>query len=156
VPEDLLLRVRERGAHLDRPWSLTYLRNRGKVTRAQKEAWRTLWPHYGIDVQTHAGGGGPPPRLDFREVFADRPEAPLALEIGFGLGHSLMEMAVAHPDKNFVGVEVHKPGIGAALQKIQARRDELGDGWVDNVRVVRMDALWLVRDFVPLESLSDV
>ena len=156
VPEDLLLRVREKGAHLDRPWSLTYLRNRGKVTRAQKEAWRTLWPQYGIDVQTHAGGGGPPPRLDFREVFADRPEAPLALEIGFGLGHSLMEMAAAHPDKNFVGVEVHKPGIGAALQKIQARRDELGDGWVDNVRVVRMDALWLVRDFVPLESLSDV
>ena len=61
-----------------------------------------------------------------------------------------MEMAVAHPDKNFVGVEGSGPGIGAVLREIQARRDELGDGWVDNVRVVRMDALWLVRDFVPL------
>ena len=47
---------------------------------------------------------------------------PLALEVGFGLGHSLMEMAAAHPDKNFVGVEVHKPGIGAALRR--SRRDE--------------------------------
>ena len=156
LPEAKLLKVRDKGKHLDRPWDLTYLRNRGKVTRAQKEAWRTLWPQYGIDVQTHAGGGEPPPRIDFRTVFPDRPEAPLALEVGFGLGHSLMEMAAANPDKNFVGVEVHKPGIGAALQKIQARREDLGDEWIDNVRVVRMDALWLIRDFLPRESLSDV
>ena len=72
MPEAKLLKVRDKGKHLDRPWDLTYLRNRGKVTRAQKEAWRTLWPQYGIDVQTHAGGGEPPPRIDFRTVFPDR------------------------------------------------------------------------------------
>ena len=122
----------------------------------------------------------PPPKLDVRgDVFPHRPDAPLVLEIGFGLGHSLLEMAAAHPEKNFIGVEVHKPGVGAALIKLEEARlaaeaaaaassssSERGGGeerggasdineWVDNVRLIRMDALWLLRDFIPPRSLSD-
>lgn len=157
---------------MDRPWNLTYLRNQGTITRAQKRALRELWPLYGVDVDT---AGYPPRRLDVvNEVFPHRPNKPLVLEIGFGLGTSLLEMAAAHPERNFIGVEVHKPGIGAALIKLEAARvaaeerkhsvqkeNQHGKGgvvdelWVDNVRLVRMDALWLLRDFIPYESLSD-
>ena len=60
-----------------------------------------------------------------------------------------MEMATKFPRERFLGAEVHKPGIGAALRKLRS----FG---IENVRVVRMDALWLLRDFVPDDSLADV
>ena len=152
-----ILRPRTKGKHLDRPWHLTYLRNSGHATKgttAQRAALRELWPLYGVDIQTHGGAAGAaPPTLNLAGpdgVFGSRPaDAPVALEIGFGLGDSLVEMARAHPDRNFLGCEVHKPGIGAALLKIH-------DEGLDNVRLVRMDALWLLRDFIPPKSLSDV
>jgi tRNA (guanine-N7-)-methyltransferase len=59
---------------------------------------------------------------------------PLTLEIGFGMGDALVAMAAAHPERNFVGVDVYPPGIGSALLKIHARS-------LDNVRVVRADAV---------------
>ena len=193
--DETMGRRRVKGKHLDRPWYLTYLRKQGKVTQAQKSAIRHLWQRYGCEVTTYSGKAGvPPPKLDVRgEVFKHRPDAPLVLEIGFGLGDSLLEMAANHPEKNFIGVEVHKPGIGAALIKLEdarltaaaaaaaeeeeekeeeaeAEADEPEPGaeepgveekkergrWVDNVRLIRMDALWLLRDFIPPRSLSDV
>lgn len=104
--EASLLKPRTKGKHLDRPWHLTYLRKQGSVTPAQKNAIRNLWPRYGVEITTHSGAAGvPPPRLDLRgAVFPHRPDAPLVLEIGFGLGHSLLEMAAAHPERNFIGV----------------------------------------------------
>ena len=72
----------------------------------------------------------------------------MTLEIGFGLGDSLVEAARRSPTRNFLGAEVHRPGVGAALMKLR-------EAGVRNVLVVRMDALWLLRDFVPPNSLSD-
>ena len=167
-----ILKPRTRGKHLDRPWHLTYLRNQGHGTPAQKAALRELWSTYGVDVQTYGGPAGDdvgsavsdkedaaekksvrvraPPALDFAALFPELPpDAPATLEIGFGLGDSLVEMATKFPHERFLGAEVHKPGIGAALRKLRS----FG---IENVRVIRMDALWLLRDFVPDDSLADV
>ena len=167
-----ILKPRSRGKHLDRPWHLTYLRNQGHGTPAQKAALRELWSTYGVDVQTYGGPAGDdvgsavsdkedaaekksvrvraPPALDFAALFPELPpDAPATLEIGFGLGDSLVEMATKFPRERFLGAEVHKPGIGAALRKLRS----FG---IENVRVIRMDALWLLRDFVPDDSLADV
>ena len=165
-----ILKPRARGKHLDRPWHLTYLRNQGHGTPAQKAALRELWSTYGVDVQTYGGPAGDdvgsavsdeedaassvrvraPPALDFAALFPELPpDAPATLEIGFGLGDSLVEMATKFPHERFLGAEVHKPGIGAALRKLRS----FG---IENVRVIRMDALWLLRDFVPDDSLADV
>jgi tRNA (guanine-N7-)-methyltransferase len=73
----------------------------------------------------------------------------VALEIGFGLGDSLVEMASTCPGKRFLGAEVHRPGVGAALIKIHSAN-------IRNAKVVKMDALWLLRDFIPDGSLFDV
>jgi tRNA (guanine-N7-)-methyltransferase len=133
---------------------------------------RELWSTYGVDVQTYGGPAGDdvgsavsdkedaaekksarvraPPALDFAALFPELPpDAPATLEIGFGLGDSLVEMATKFPHERFLGAEVHKPGIGAALRKLRS----FG---IENVRVIRMDALWLLRDFVPDDSLADV
>ena len=155
---------------------MTYLRNQGHGTPAQKAALRDLWSTYGVDVQTYAGPAGDdagsashendppvatttrkekkspraPPALDFAALFPElSPESPVALEIGFGLGDSLVEMASTCPGKRFLGAEVHRPGVGAALIKIHSAA-------LRNARVVKMDALWLLRDFVPDGSLVDV
>ena len=120
-----LLRTRVRGKHLDRPWHLTYLRKRGVITAAQKRALRgDPWRLYGFEIVTHSGGAGPPPRLDlFRDVFPDATPRrdgdalitakppPVVLEIGFGLGDSLTRMCERHPERCFLGAEVHKPGV---------------------------------------------
>lgn len=122
---EALSRRRVKGKHLDRPWCLTYLRKQGKISRARKNAIRNLWPRYGVDVTTHSGvAGGQPPKLDLHGVvFPHRPpDAPLALEIGFGLGDSLLEMAAAYPEMNFIGVEVHKPVIGVRSQREWSER----------------------------------
>ena len=175
VASQAILKPRARGKHLDRPWHLTYLRNQGHGTPAQKAALRELWSTYGVDVQTYGGPAGDdvgsavsdeekedaaknkksvrvraPPALDFAALFPELPpDAPATLEIGFGLGDSLVEMATKFPHERFLGAEVHKPGIGAALRKLRS----FG---IENVRVIRMDALWLLRDFVPDDSLADV
>ena len=172
VASQAILKPRARGKHLDRPWHLTYLRNQGHGTPAQKAALRELWSTYGVDVQTYGGPAGDdvgsavsdkedaaekksvrvraPPALDFAALFPELPpDAPATLEIGFGLGDSLVEMATKFPRERFLGAEVHKPGIGAALRKLRS----FG---IENVRVIRMDALWLLRDFVPDDSLADV
>ena len=143
VASQAILKPRARGKHLDRPWHLTYLRNQGHGTPAQKAALRELWSTYGVDVQTYGGPAGddvgsafseknaaekksvrvraPPPALDFAALFPELPpDAPATLEIGFGLGDSLVEMATKFPHERFLGAEVHKPGIGAALRKLRS------------------------------------
>ena len=95
------------------------------ITAAQKRALRgDPWRLYGFEIVTHSGGAGPPPRLDlFRDVFPDATPRrdgdalitakppPVVLEIGFGLGDSLTRMCERHPERCFLGAEVHKPGV---------------------------------------------
>lgn len=108
----------------------------GRVTEAQTKALETLWPHYGVAAD-HA--------LKPMELFGR--EAPTVVEIGFGNGDTLAEMAAAAPETNFVGIEVHRPGVGHLLLRLKER--ELG-----NVRVYCADAVEILTRNVADGSLS--
>jgi tRNA (guanine-N7-)-methyltransferase len=74
-------------------------------------------------------------------------EAPVVVEIGFGMGKSLVEMAAASPEKDFIGIEVHRPGVGACL-------GDAGELGLTNLRVMEHDAVEVLKNMLPQESLS--
>lgn len=117
----------------------SYVLRAGRVTEGQKRALQDLWPRWGVEP----GDGA----LDFNALFGN--ERPVILEIGFGNGEATWRMAKASPGENFLGVEVHKPGVGRLLLKIE----EYG---LENVRIAREDAVVLLRERVPDASLSGV
>ncbi len=106
----------------------SYVRREGRITRAQQRALTELWPHYGIDR-------GETP-LDLEAAFA-RP-APVMLEIGFGNGDALAAMAAAHSQHNYLGIEVHRPGVGSLLLKLERQA-------IANVRVICADATQVLQ-----------
>jgi tRNA (guanine-N7-)-methyltransferase len=101
----------------------SFVRREGYMTPAQQRALEQLWPRYGIEL-----GDGV---LDPAVVFG-RP-APVIMEIGFGNGEALAAMAAAHPENDYLGVEVHRPGVGHLLRGLLAQN-------LSNVRVVCADA----------------
>ena len=105
----------------------SFVRREGRLTPGQQKALRTLWPDYGLAVE----GEIKPAQLFGRS-------APVTLEIGFGNGASLAEMAANEPDSDFIGIEVHRPGVGHLLRKLEQR--ELG-----NVRVFCHDAVEILE-----------
>ncbi|GAB3376383.1 tRNA (guanosine(46)-N7)-methyltransferase TrmB [Spongiibacter taiwanensis] len=111
----------------------------GRMTEGQKRAYDFHWPSKGLEV---ASGS-----LDLTEVFGR--EAPTVLEIGFGMGDSLAAMAEAAPDHNFIGVEVHRPGVGRLMHLI----DEAG---LTNLRAYCHDAVEVLETCIPDERLSRV
>ncbi|MFT4613485.1 MAG: tRNA (guanine-N7-)-methyltransferase [Bacteroidia bacterium] len=111
----------------------------GRMTPGQQRSIDNHWPHRGIEFD------GKP--LDIDAAF-DR-HAPTVLEIGFGMGQSLLQMAAAEPQNNFIGIEVHSPGVGRLLHDM----DEEG---VDNIRVYCHDAVEVLRDCIAQESLDVV
>ncbi|MDZ7825406.1 MAG: tRNA (guanosine(46)-N7)-methyltransferase TrmB [Gammaproteobacteria bacterium] len=118
----------------------SFVRRAGRVTERQQRALETLRPRYGVDLPE------PPEAVPpgfWPEQFGRT--GPLTLEIGFGMGHSLLEMAEREPERLFVGVEVHPPGIGALMAGLEERG-------LDNVRVLEGDAVAVLdRAFAPGE-----
>jgi tRNA (guanine-N7-)-methyltransferase len=117
----------------------SFVRREGRMTDAQRRALDELWPRYGID----AGEG----EIGFDAAFGRR--APTAMEIGFGDGRALLAMAAADPETNYVGVEVHRPGVGRVLREIEERG-------IGNVRVMCTDAALLLAGHVGEASLDAV
>ncbi|NBB91545.1 MAG: tRNA (guanosine(46)-N7)-methyltransferase TrmB [Gammaproteobacteria bacterium] len=115
----------------------SFVRRPGRLTPGQRRALEALLPCYGIDSDL----------ADLRLAF-DRP-APLVVEIGFGNGQALAWMAANEPEKNFVGAEVHEPGVGRLLKSVE----EAGLG---NVRVCMRDAVEVLDRQVSTESLDEV
>lgn len=111
----------------------------GRQTASQKEALEKYWSHYVIDDTTSVQG---------TEALFGR-KAPLVLEIGFGMGDSLAEMAAANPDQNFIGIEVHRPGVGKLLGHIE----RLG---LSNLRIYCHDAVEILARCIADHSLSTV
>lgn len=118
-------------------WSPSYLRNRGHMSKSQKKAMRELWPKYGITLK-HGQ------TLSFPKSW--HKDSPLVLEIGFGQGENLLSRASRERSTLFLGVEVHKPAIANIVKKIQT----------DNIRIIRCDALVLLHDYMPKESICEV
>ncbi|MBU2884413.1 tRNA (guanosine(46)-N7)-methyltransferase TrmB [Gilvimarinus agarilyticus] len=111
----------------------------GRMTDGQKRAFETYWPQYGASLFE-----GP---LNTEQSFGR--EAPLVLEIGFGMGASLLEMAQNEPDKDFIGIEVHPPGVGRLIQTA-------GLAEVKNLKVYMADATDVMDDCIADNSLARV
>ncbi len=117
----------------------SFVLRQGRMSPAQTRAVETLWPRFGL-ARTPA-----PP--DWAAVFGRR--APLVLEIGFGMGETTATIAAARRDVDFVGVEVHLPGVGALLKRI----DELA---LSNLRLIRHDAVEVLDSMIAPDSLAGV
>lgn len=111
----------------------------GRLTGGQKEAMDTLMPVYGLPYSNTV--------IDFGAVFGN--QAPVWLEIGFGNGEALLSIATAHPELNFLGIEVHAPGVGHLLAGIR-------DSGLTNVRVMRHDALEVLATMIPAGTVQRV
>ena len=116
----------------------TFHPRRGRVTGAQADAIDRLWPRWGLDID-----GRP---LDLGDLFGDR-GLPVVLEIGFGMGEATARMAADDPGTGVLAVDVHTPGQGNLL----ALAERAG---LSNVRVANGDAVILLRDMLPPESLA--
>ena len=112
----------------------------GRLTKAQAAAIHTLLPKYGIAFQENR-------LLDLPMVFGRN--APVWLEIGFGNGDALLDMASRYPETDFIGVEVHDPGVGQALMGIEAQQ-------LDNVRIIQHDAMDVLHHMIPAAKLNRV
>lgn len=112
----------------------------GRVTDAQRRALDDLWPIYGIDFD-------PARPLDLDAAFGRH--APRTLEIGFGNGDNLAALAAAHPERDYLGVEVHRPGVGRLLQ--HARDAQLG-----NLRVIAHDAVEVLTHSIAPGALDEI
>lgn len=110
----------------------------GRMTNAQAKALEELSPKYAIEVSALEP-------IDFAKAF--NREAPLVVEIGFGMGTSFVEMAQKDPLSNYLGIEVHPPGVGACLMKIE----EQG---LTNVRVIKHDAFEVLTKCIQPESID--
>jgi tRNA (guanine-N7-)-methyltransferase len=115
----------------------SYVLRQGRTTAAQQRAQEELWPRFGIAFAEQA--------LEFNAVFGR--SAPVVLEVGSGMGEATAAIAQAHPELNYLAVEVHGPGIGSLLMKI----DSLG---LANVRVVRHDAVEVLERMIPAGALA--
>jgi len=117
----------------------SFVARAGRMTTAQERAWRELWPRFGIEDDARP--------LDFEALFGR--DAPRTLEIGFGNGEALVALAAAHPEEDFLGIEVHRPGVGHLMLRAEA----LG---LANLRVASRDAVEILGARVPDASLDAV
>lgn len=117
----------------------SFVRRQGRMTARQEWALRELWPQYGLEPGTEV--------LDLDAVFGR--SAPKILEIGFGMGDALAEMALNHPEQDYLGIEVHRPGVGRLLDKLAAQGSS-------NVRVFCHDAVEVLQQQIPGNSLDKV
>jgi tRNA (guanine-N7-)-methyltransferase len=117
----------------------SFVRREGRLTPAQQRALHELLPRY----QIQPGNG----HINLAAVFGN--QHPVVLEIGFGNGALLAQQAALHPDINFIGIEVHRPGVGRLLQQLQQQGN-------DNVRVMSLDAVEVLEQQIPPAALMAV
>ncbi len=117
----------------------SFVKREGRLTKGQAKALETLWDTMGLN---HSDG-----MLDLSEQFDN--DNPITLEIGFGMGKSLVEMAKNAPNINFIGIEVHRPGVGACLALAETEG-------VKNLKVFEHDAIEILADCIPAGSVNTV
>jgi len=116
----------------------SFIRRQGRITPGQQLALDNYWDVYGLD---------PNADYDFAEVFGR--DAPFCVEIGFGNGESLAKMAAANPGINYIGIEVHRPGVGHLIL-------QLAEQGIDNVRIYCHDAIEIMENKLADHSLAGV
>ena len=117
----------------------SFVRREGRLTPGQQRAFARNWRRWGIDFTDQP--------LHLAELFGNH--HPCHLEIGFGNGESLVDMALRHPQHNYIGIEVHGPGVGHLLLRLE----QTG---CDNVRVIQHDAAEVIAKMLPSGGLVAV
>lgn len=117
----------------------SFVRRAGRLTPSQQRALDELWPEFGVEFDTEP--------LDFDRLFGRA--VPVVLEIGFGNGETLVQQAVENPHKDYLGIEVHDPGVGHCL--IAAR-----DAGVRNLKMIVHDAIQVLEQQIPTASLARI
>ena len=117
----------------------SFVKREGRLTEGQERALKDFFPLYGLELQDAP--------LNFADVF--QRTAPTILEIGFGNGSSLSEMAMNNPEQDYIGIEVHRPGVGNLLSQIEKLS-------LTNLRVMNEDAVDVLNKVIADGSLSAV
>jgi tRNA (guanine-N7-)-methyltransferase len=117
----------------------SFVTRSGRITTAQQRALAQLWPRYGLEFTAAA--------LELDAVFGRR--APRCVEIGFGNGEHLLALAAAEPARDFLGIEVHRPGVGRVLLALEA-------AGLSNVRLICHDAVEVFERQLPGASLAEI
>lgn len=115
----------------------SFSRRIGRITERQKSALKNLLPQFGIEHHNEL--------LDIKKNF--NRDAPLNIEIGFGMGEALISMAAQNPDENYLGIEVHTPGIGNLLSEMEAQG-------LSNIRVISFDAVEVLKQQIADQSVK--
>ena len=127
-------------AEVEHPRSIrSYVMRAGRTTEGQARALATLGPRFILPYAESP--------LDFTAVFGR--QAPTILEIGFGMGDATAHIAAVRPEHDFIGCEVHEPGVGALLKRI-------GEQGLSNLRIVQHDAVEVLAHMIPPASLAGV
>jgi tRNA (guanine-N7-)-methyltransferase len=111
----------------------------GRQTAAQRRALDELWPNFGLNIDNQT--------IDLATQFGRA--APIVMEIGFGNGENIAAMAIAAPEKSFLGIEVHEPGVGHCLLQIEQHN-------ISNLRLIRHDAVEVLETSIANGSLDRV
>lgn len=117
----------------------SFVKREGRTSKRQAQALEKLLPKYGIAFSEKP--------LELPSIFKN--QAPIVLEIGFGMGNSLAQMALEHPEINYIGIEVHKPGVGSLLATIEEQE-------ISNIRIFHHDAVEILEKSIPDQSLDGV
>ncbi|KMT65149.1 tRNA (guanosine(46)-N7)-methyltransferase TrmB [Catenovulum maritimum] len=133
--QDRLKRAEESGRVIRKVKS--FVLRQGRLTNAQETAIKDHWSEYGLEYKNE--------KFNWSEIFGN--DNPIVFEIGFGMGGSLIKMAQAEPNKNFVGMEVHLPGVGACIKDAAELK-------VPNLKVINHDAVEVLNHCVPDNSLE--
>ena len=115
----------------------SYVLRQGRVSNAQQRCYDSLMPQYGIPYSAQV--------LALGTAFGR--SAPKILEIGFGMGESTATIAVAHPDLDYLAIEVHTPGVGSLLKQIEEKQ-------LSNIRIIQHDAVEVLRDMLADHALD--
>ena len=124
---------------MDHPPIRSYVLRQGRFSPGQQRAYAELMPRFGIPYR--------PQPIDFEVAFGRK--APVVAEIGFGMGETTARIAAENPGTDYLGIEVHSPGVGSLLKQVEERG-------LTNVRVVSHVAVEVLRDMVPEASLAGV
>lgn len=140
IPADTLLSLTSKTTDVENPRRIrSFVKRAGRMTPSQEHAIEHYWARYGLELNQ-----GP---LEFSDIFGN--DHPVIMEIGFGMGDSLSTMAATMPENNYIGIEVHRPGVGRLLNNLSTQ--ELG-----NVRVFCDDAIEVMAQCIQDDSLAGV
>lgn len=122
----------------------SFVKRGGRIPPGAKKGLEEAWQRYGIELDSY---NPETPLLDFEVLFEQ--SQPVIFEIGFGMGHSLLDMAQANPHLNYIGVEVHEPGIARVVKSA-------ADLELKNIKIARVDAVWMLQQVIPDQSLAGI